>query len=173
MSLHPITLLVTIGCFIPCGCLTKLLSCAQFSCYCIWCWCDRISAWIHGCNIRGRGAVKIVLWDLVPFLLLTWNFTVPQTPVRGTPWGTRLLCSIVSDPIQDLQVPSCCLMSWLKIHWKLAPNNHLTRPICLLLFLCYPCNIQWSPWINCLYHMILLVCIGEMNIELGPLLVAH
>ena len=114
-----------------------------------------------------------MLWELVPFLLLTWNFTVPQTPVRVTPWGTRLLYSIFSNPIQYWQVTSCCMMSWLKMHWKLTPNNHLTRPICLLLFCRYPCNFQWFPLINCLYHMILLVFIGEMNIELGPLLVAH
>ena len=173
MPLHTVTLLVTTGCFIPCSCLTELLTCAKFSCYWMWCWCDRSSVWIHGWNIRGRGAVTTILWALVPFLLLNWNFKVPQTPVRVTPWGTRLLCSIVSDPIQYWQVPSCCLMSWLKIHWKLAPNNHLTGPICLLFFCHYPCNFQWLRLINCIYHMILLVFIGEMNIELGPLLVAH
>ena len=173
MPLHPVTLWVTTGWFIPCGCLTKLITCAQFSCYWMWYWCARSSVWIHGCNIRGHGAVTMMLWSLVPFLLLTWNFPVPQTPVQGPPWGTRLLWSIFSDPILDWKVPSCCLMSRLKIYWKLAPNNNLTKPICLPLFWCHPCNFQWFPWIHCLYHMILLVFIGEMNIELGPLLVAH
>ena len=172
MPLHPVTLWVTKGCFIPCGCLPKLLTCAQFSCYCMWCWCARSSVWVYGCNIKGRRAATMMLWALLPFLLLIWNFTVPQTTVRGPPWGTIILCSIVSDPIKYWQVPSCCLMSWLKIHWKLAQNNHLTRPICLLLFCCYPCNFQLFHWIHCLYHMILLVCIGEINPELGPWLVA-
>ena len=139
-----VKLWVTTGCFVPCGCLPTLLTCAHFTCYGMWYWCARGSVLIHGCNIRGRGAAAMMLWALVPFLLLTWNFTLPQTPVLGPPWGTKLLCSTVSDTIQDWKVPSCCLMSWLKIHWKLAPNNHLTRPICLPLFCCYPCSFSDS-----------------------------
>ena len=155
MRLHPVKLWVNTSCFIPCSCLTKLLTCVHFYCYCMWCWCARSSVWIYGYNIRGRGAVTMMMWALVTFLLLTWNFTVPQTPVRVMPWGTRLLCSIVSDPIQYWQVPSCFMMSWLKMHWKLDPNDHLTIPICLLLFFCYPYNFQLFPLINCLYNMIL------------------